>query len=761
MTGQVQSAAGARPLTLSEKQELRELFGIQPDMVAAAAASAAAQQASATAADAASFAATKAGEALASSSAAAAGAAAATAKAVEVQASATAAAASAAAASTSTATATAKASEASVSAASATGGAMAASLRSADAQAAAAAAAGSAASAATSAATATAKVTEVQAAATAAIAGAAAATTKAGEAQTSATAAAGSATTATTKASEAQTSATAAAGSATTAETKASEAAASAIAAVGSMTQHVNAADPHAGKYASADQGAKANSALQPGPKLTVAAVAAATAAGVAMLAAADAAAQRQALGLGPVATMSLADAQYSVSGGESVSAAVAAMTPAQQDSAAVSSARAGLMTPTLLAALSAVAQQTTEIAGRATLSGYITKAGTDSAAADPNWLRSALFACGQGASFVFHAWGHPAINCISFYNQSGNFISGDGPQLEGPYTATIVAPANTVYARLSFGNSAVYPQAVSYGAPSIKMTADAGGVLTEVRTIAMGAAASAAASAAAAARKLPLQMIAPRKITLTAASKILLYGESISSTDYPWYKSAMEAITGATVYNGGFSGASAGQLAADARTQRILTYGANLVIVMVGGNDYGNAGSVGTFSGYVDGEPVVAETSIAVDYAGQYFIQAVSHIIRKFKASYYNIRARAGLTGSETEAQKEAKIDAVLKPHLVLCSPLPQQRTNAADQFSLPANWARKRDAVAECCLLYGIPYINLTDKCGFDMSLEPYWVSPTDMGNNRGIKTMDGLHPNKYGYDDIARIVCAEIGL
>jgi hypothetical protein len=273
MTGQVQSAAGARPLTPGEKQELRELFGIQPDMVAAASAATASQQASAAAADAAAFAGIKAGDAAVSASAAAASTVAATAKAIEVQASATAAAASAATASAGAATATAKASEASVSATSAVGGAMAAGMKAADAQAAAMAAAGSAVSAATSAATAT------------------------------------------TKASDAQTSATAAAGSATMATTKATEAAASATAAVGSMVQHVNAADPHPGKYASTAQGAKAESALQPGPQLTAAAVAAATAAGVAVLGAADAAAQREALGLGPVATMSLAQAQSSVSG--------------------------------------------------------------------------------------------------------------------------------------------------------------------------------------------------------------------------------------------------------------------------------------------------------------------------------------------------------------------------------------------------------------------------------------------------------------
>ena len=43
--------------------------------------------------------------------------------------------------------------------------------------------------------------------------------------------------------------------------------------------------------------------------------------------------------------------------------------------------------------------------------------------------------------------------------------------------------------------------------------------------------------------------------------------------------------------------------------------------------------------------------------------------------------------------------------------------------------------------------------------MSLEPYWTSPTDKDTNNGIYTMDGLHPNKYGYRRIAEIFCKDI--
>jgi len=242
---------------------------------------------------------------------------------------------------------------------------------------------------------------------------------------------------------------------------------------------------------------------------------------------------------------------------------------------------------------------------------------------------------------------------------------------------------------------------------------------------------------------------------------KTILYGDSISSTDYPWYKSAMEKITGGTVYNGGFSGYNTANLAKNAQLKRIFDYEPNLIVALVGGNDTGAANSVGTFNGYVDGEPVVQETNISVDYNGTYFIQAVSHIIRKIKAEYYDIRNRANLTGTETEAEKEAKIDAVLKPYFLFCTTIAQKRNNDNNAFSKPDNWERKRKAVIECCEKYQVQCIDLFDLFRVDMSLEPFWVPPTNMTNNRGIYTMDGLHPNKYGYNKMARVIGVELGI
>ncbi|MFT4221994.1 SGNH/GDSL hydrolase family protein [Dysgonomonas sp.] len=248
-------------------------------------------------------------------------------------------------------------------------------------------------------------------------------------------------------------------------------------------------------------------------------------------------------------------------------------------------------------------------------------------------------------------------------------------------------------------------------------------------------------------------------KLNLTGG-KIILYGDSISSTDYTWYKSAMETLTGANVYNGGFSGYNISQLAKNAQLQRLFNYNPNLIVVLLGGNDTGAVGSVGTF-GLIDGEPTVSETDVTTDYNGTYFIQGVSHIMRKVKSQYYNIRERANLTGSETEAQKEAKIDAVIKPYIVFCTTLPQKRNNDADTFSNPTNWRRKRDAIVECCNKYNVHCIDLYSLLDWDMSLEPFWISPTNKTNNKGIYTMDGIHPNKYGYNQMSSIICGEIGI
>lgn len=378
---------------------------------------------------------------------------------------------------------------------------------------------------------------------------------------------------------------------------------------------------------------------------------------------------------------------------------------------------------------------------------GYINTAGA-TAPADTNWMHSDFFPVAPGAVLNCSLFGHSAINSVSFYDASRVCIGGvHAANADSMFVQAVTMPATTAYFRLSFGNPLVYPAASGVVNTATLATTSANASIFDIN------------SRLSAAPKSPF--FVPRKLKLQAADKVLLYGDSISSTDYTWYQASMAALTGATVIAGGFSGATSAQLAANVKMQRIYDNGARLVIAMTGGNDNGAVGTVGSFSGAVEGEPIVAESSIAGDYVGTYFIQSISHIIRKFQASYGNIRARAGLTGAETESQKTAKIDAVLKPVLVFCTPLPQQRLNSEDQFSQAANWNRKRMAVLECCAKYKIQCIDLTNKVPFDMSAEPYWPGVTDMVTNNGVNTMDGLHPNKYGYQIISEIVCAEIGL
>ncbi|MCQ2386811.1 MAG: SGNH/GDSL hydrolase family protein, partial [Clostridia bacterium] len=90
-----------------------------------------------------------------------------------------------------------------------------------------------------------------------------------------------------------------------------------------------------------------------------------------------------------------------------------------------------------------------------------------------------------------------------------------------------------------------------------------------------------------------------------------------------------------------------------------------------------------------------------------------------------------------------------------IFCTTLPQKRENDQNPFSNPENWLRKRNAVIECCEKYRVPCLDLYSLLPWDFSREPYWVSPTSMVENRGIYTMDGLHPNKFGYRDIAHLV------
>ena len=243
---------------------------------------------------------------------------------------------------------------------------------------------------------------------------------------------------------------------------------------------------------------------------------------------------------------------------------------------------------------------------------------------------------------------------------------------------------------------------------------------------------------------------------------KLLLYGDSRVSTDYPFTKTILEGrLSLSECYNGGFSGYTTAQLATNACLNRIFNYNADFICILLGGNDNGQSGSIGTFSTsselYSLGEAIVSETNINLDYSGTKFIQAISHIIRKLDAYYYNFRSRASLTGSETETEKDNKIEAVKKPLIFICTDIPQKRNNSSDEFSKQINWERKRLAIIEACEKYNFPYYDLYTEVikNIKFSLEPYWVSPTNTSNNKGIYTMDGLHLNKYGFRFISTLI------
>lgn len=238
-------------------------------------------------------------------------------------------------------------------------------------------------------------------------------------------------------------------------------------------------------------------------------------------------------------------------------------------------------------------------------------------------------------------------------------------------------------------------------------------------------------------------------KISLKG-KRILLYGDSISSTEYPWYKLALEELTGAEVCAGGFPGYTTSQLAKDAQLQLIFDYKPDIILCLVGGNDAGVKGEVGTF-GATD-EILVKTTDITKDYSGYTFIQAIAHIIEKINMHYDMDENTHLLNADEISSDK---------PFLVFCTTLPQKRSNRFNKFSKTDNWLRKRDAVVESCSVYKVHCIDFYSRCDWDFSKEPYWVPPTDVHTNRGVFMMDGVHPNEKGYKDMARIVYEELAL
>lgn len=255
----------------------------------------------------------------------------------------------------------------------------------------------------------------------------------------------------------------------------------------------------------------------------------------------------------------------------------------------------------------------------------------------------------------------------------------------------------------------------------------------------------------------LPITAPTREKVILGAGKKVILYGDSISYTSHnDRYKTLMEEYTNSEVYAAGYDGASTAMLASDAVLERIWNYEPDLIIIEVGGNDTGQSGTVGTFGAIDNGEPLVEETDINVDYSGTYFIQAVSHILRKVKDYYYNIIERAGVTLPTTSNEDRAKIEAVKKPTIAIWTTLPQKRL--AGYYSNPDCWLRKRNAIVECCNKYDILCIDIWAYNGIDWDLEPIYNGEYWQRLN-GIYTHDGVHPNPWGYEKICKVIAGAL--
>lgn len=383
----------------------------------------------------------------------------------------------------------------------------------------------------------------------------------------------------------------------------------------------------------------------------------------------------------------------------------------------------------------------------------------------DTNWLHSKLYRIEAGQTIVMDLYAAGTVAALAFYDENEAYISGAAATFTDQ---DVLVPAGTKYFRMCRGNPETYPASVGKPVkanvtkqltdlPVLERQFD-----TSVEIVDKVNQDSEALKSASNFYDLQVANHSARKIDLSGTKKVILYGDSISSEDYPWAGERLAEITGGQVYSAGIPGANMGQLTTQARMDRIFTYDPDLIVIFCGGNDTGRDTTVGTFSGYVEGEQIVPEIDISGVYDGTYNVQAMDYIVRKVQDYYYDIRARANLTGSETEVEKTAKIDAVVKPQIILCTPIPQNRYTFDHVNSQPLNWKRKRDCVIEVARKNNVHCVDLYSMWlqNVDMSREPYWETPTDVATNNGIYTMDGLHPNKWGSHLWVELVAASAG-
>lgn len=379
--------------------------------------------------------------------------------------------------------------------------------------------------------------------------------------------------------------------------------------------------------------------------------------------------------------------------------------------------------------------QRTVNLCDGPTELGYIRTDGV--VISDNNWVHTGYIPVSPGDSLELSMHGHKAVNSVTYYDTNKTMLSG--------LVANIEYILGTTEKHL-YGTKTVPPKA-AYMRLCYRINADT--VSRCKYKVAVLDARERALANAAEIDNLRSQVASLSQNTdkpLTGRT-VFLAGDSRSSNDYDFYGSALTEKSGASVIVGGASGWSTAAIASNNYFTRLADVKHDFSIWLVGGNDTGAAGTVGTFDAAsangASGEAVVKETDVSTDYAGTTFVQAVDHIMRKYKALFYDWR---NLTNG-------------VKPRMIFCTDIPQKRSGGETTWSLSANWERKRQAVLECCRKNGVPCLDLFELCGFDMAFEPEWTSPTDKVNNNGLYFMDGLHPNKYGIDIITSLEIEKI--
>ena len=137
---------------------------------------------------------------------------------------------------------------------------------------------------------------------------------------------------------------------------------------------------------------------------------------------------------------------------------------------------------------------------------------------------------------------------------------------------------------------------------------------------------------------------------------------DSRNSTDYTFYGEQLEQKAGVTALVEGASGRTAAYNASNEDFERLKAQPHDFSIWLVGGNDDGSLGTVGTFDADSElaraGGPVVSPTDVSRDYNGECFIQAVDHIMRKYRPEFGDLEGPGGDP-----------------PVMIFCTDLPQKR--------------------------------------------------------------------------------------